>query len=70
VAVAGRGFSKTLVFESDSGRCKILTDCVKTLAAAAPAVSIRVDALSEFSELAIRFEKDLSNAGHSPISWI
>jgi hypothetical protein len=35
---------------------------VKTLAAAAPAVSIRVDALSEFSELAIRFEKDLSNA--------
>jgi hypothetical protein len=35
---------------------------VKTLAAAAPAVSIRVDVLSECSELAIRFEKDLSNA--------
>jgi hypothetical protein len=35
---------------------------VETLVAASPAVSIRLDVLSEFSELGIRFEKDLSNA--------
>ena len=35
---------------------------METLVAASPAVSIRLDVLSEFSELGIRFEKDLSNA--------
>jgi hypothetical protein len=40
----------------------ILADCVETLVAAAPALSTRVAVLSRFSELGIRFEKDLSNA--------
>jgi CubicO group peptidase (beta-lactamase class C family) len=35
---------------------------VETLVAAAPAISIRLDVLSEFSEPGIRLEKDLPNA--------
>ena len=49
-------------FRGNGAPCRILADRVETLVAAAPAISIRLDVLSEFSEPGIRLEKDLSNA--------